>query len=251
MAYASRFGQALIDRRLDLPESWAEDRMRRKEAHVPEDVRFATKPALARAMIAQALDAGVPCAWVLALDGSDKSLRVMLEERRKPHVLAVRSNEKFMVRAFKTAAQMADAVPPEAWRRFPAGEGTKGLRLYDWARLGLERLQDGPFEHGLLVRRSCTEPSERAYYVVFAPRDTTRAELAGVAGLRWTIEACFERAKNDLGLDHCEARSWHGWHRHVTLCMAALAFLTKLAAELRNAVWDKPNETSPAEPIAA
>lgn len=212
---------------------------------MPEDVRFATKPA--RAMIAQALDAGVPCAWVLALDGSDKSL--MLEDRRKPPVLAVRSNEKFM--AVKTAAQMADAVPPAAWRRFPAGEGTKGLRLYDWARRRLERLQDGPFEHGLLVRRSGTAPSERAYDVVFAPRDTTRAELAGVAGLRWTIEACFERAKNDLGLDHCEARSWHGWHRHVTLCMAALAFLTKLAAELRNAVWDKPNETSPAEPIAA
>jgi SRSO17 transposase len=257
LAYASRFGQALIDRRLYLPEGWVADERRRNDAHVPEEICFATKPVLAREMIAQALDAGVPCAWVLgdALYGSDKSLRVMLEQRRKPHVLAVRSNEKFMARAFRmqTAAQMADAVPLKEWRRFPAGEGTKGLRLYDWTRIRLERLQDpnGPFEHWLLVRRSCKDKEDRAYYVVFAPRATTLAELAAVAGLRWTIEECFERAKNDLGLDHCEARSWHGWHRHVTLCMAALAFLIKLAAELRSAVWDKPNERSPAEPIAA
>ncbi|MER8774173.1 transposase [Mesorhizobium sp. M0977] len=77
------------------------------------------------------------------------------------------------------------------------------------------------------------------------------AELAAVAGLRWAIEECFERAKDDLGLDHCEARSWHGWHRHMSLCMAALAFLSKLSADLRRSASSKPNETSPKEPIAA
>jgi SRSO17 transposase len=80
------------------------------------------------------------------------------------------------------------------------------------------------------VRRSTAKPGERAYYPVFAPAETTLAELAGVAGLRWTIEECFERAEGDLGLDHCEGRSWHGWHRHMTLCIAALAFLAKLSA---------------------
>src|SRR5260221_13323925 len=80
---------------------------------------------------------------------------------------------------------------------------------------------------------------------------TVLAELAGAAGLRWTIEECFQRAKDDLGLDHCEVRSWHGWHRHMSLCMAAAAFLAKLAADLRRSTWSKPNETSPASPIAA
>lgn len=257
LAYASRFGQALIDRQLYLPEGWAQDRSRRKEAHVPEDVDFATKPTLARAMIARALEAGLPCAWVLgdAVYGSDKRLRVMLEERGQPHVLAVRTNEKIMTRLFvmQTAAEIIEEVAPAAWERLTAGEGAKGLRLYHWARVRIERLQDpdAPFEHWLLARRSLKDPEQQAYYVVFAPAGTTLAELAGVAGLRWTIEECFERAKGDLGLDHCEARSWHGWHRHMTLVMAALAFLAKLAADLRRAAWSKPNETSPSAPIAA
>ena len=76
-------------------------------------------------------------------------------------------------------------------------------------------------------------------------------ELAGAAGLRWTIEECFQRAKDDLGLDHCEARSWHGWHRHMTLVMAASAFLAKLGADLRRSALGKANETSPKPAIAA
>jgi hypothetical protein len=89
-----------------------------------------------------------------------------------------------------------------------------------------------------------------AYYVGFAPAGTTLAELAAVAGLRWTIEACFETAKDELGLDHCEARSWHAWHRHVTLVIAAMAFLAKLRADLLrasmlDAAEGKRNERSP------
>ena len=190
LAYASRHGQALIDRRLYLPEAWTADRDRCARARVPEDVPFATKPGIARDLIAAALDAGVPCAWVLAdtVYGTDSRLRTLLEERRQPYVLAVKSNHTL---------------------RFLTREG--------------------------LVQ---TDPA-------------FLAELAGAAGLRWTIEECFQRAKDDLGLDHCEARSWHGWHRHMTLCMAALAFLAKLAARLRSGAEEKPNETSPPPPIAA
>jgi SRSO17 transposase len=73
-----------------------------------------------------------------------------------------------------------------------------------------------PSSHWLLVRRSRPDPAKTAFYVVFAPAQTDLAELAAVAGLRWTIETCFEVAKDELGLDHCEAHSWLGWHRHVT-----------------------------------
>jgi SRSO17 transposase len=90
------------------------------------------------------------------------------------------------------------------------------------------------------VRQSLRDPGERAYYIVFAPADVSLAELAGVAGLRWTIETCFETAKDDLGLDHCEARSWHAWHRHMSLVMTALAFLAKLRADLLRAPITEP-----------
>jgi SRSO17 transposase len=110
---------------------------------------------------------------------------------------------------------------------------------------------DPGFEHWLLIRRSRREPDKRAYSFAFAPVGVSLGELAGAAGLRWTIEECFERAKDDLGLDHCEARSWHGWHRHMSLCLAAAAFLARLAADLRRATWGKANERSPAVPAAA
>jgi SRSO17 transposase len=174
---------------------------------------------------------------------------MMLEARAQPYVLAVRSNERLMTVtdgfATRDASGIADALPASAWHRYPAGEGAKGPRLYDWARVRLLRLQTPPWDHWLLIRRSLREPSERAYYVVFAPMETTLSELAGVAGLRWTIETCFGTAKGELGLDHCEARSWDGWHRHMTLCMAALAFLARLRAELVRIAAGKPNERSP------
>ena len=257
LSYASRFGHALIDRQLYLPESWAADAERREKAYVPTGIDFATKPAIARGLIARALDAGVPCAFVLgdAVYGSDKSLRMMLETRETPYVLAIRSNEKLMIgdKPFRmmTAEAVGDALAPTDWSCHAAGEGAKGPRLYDWARVRLFRLQEPPWDHWLLIRRSRKDPEDRAYYVVFAGAETTLAELAGVAGLRWTIEECFLRAKDDLGLDHCEARSWTGWHRHMTLCMVALVFLAKLNADLRRTAWRKPNERSPAAHQAA
>ena len=252
LAYASRFGQALIDRRLYLPDAWADDQERRRRVQVPDAVAFATKPRIACELIAAALDAGVPCAWMLAdaLYGSDLRLRRMLEERGQPYVLAVRSNHTLRmvtVDGFLQTdpAAMADDLPPEAWAMHAAGEGSKGLRLYDWARIALPSVVDGNFERWVLIRRDRRDPQERAYDFAFAPSGTGLAELAGAAGLRWTIEECFQRAKEELGLDHCEARSWHGWHRHMTLCMAALGFLARLSAQLRRSTFGKPNERSP------
>jgi SRSO17 transposase len=258
LAYASRLGQGLIDRRLYLPQVWAQDPARRAKARVPEDIAFATKIGSARDMIAAALDAGVPCRWVLAgglYDGDDR-LRRMLEERRQPYVLAVRSNHhlRFVGQEGLVEAEpkiIAENLPAEAWARLAAGEGAKGLRLYDWARVALPRSADKGFERWLLIRRACKAPDALAYYLVLAPEGAAFAELAGAASLRWTIEECFERTKDDLGLDHCEARSWHGWHRHVTLVMAAAACLAKLAADLRRAAWSKPDQTNPAAPNAA
>ena len=256
LSYASRWGHTLIDRRLYLPQAWAEDRERRAKSAVPEDVTFMTKPEIARALIARALDAGIACAFVLgdALYGSDRRLRRMLEARKQPYVLAIRSNETLRVGGesleLTTAETLGDELPPDDWHCHAAGEGAKGPRLYDWARVRLLWSSDRQWRHWLLIRRSRKKPDELAYYIVFATAETTLAELAAVAGLRWTVETCFETAKDELGLDHCEARSWHAWHRHMSLVMAAAAFLAKLRADLLRASMmdassNKRNERSP------
>jgi len=251
-AYASRYGHALIDRRLYLPKSWANDPERRAKAHIPESVEFATKPAMAREMIARLLDEGTPCAFVLAdaVYGSDHRFRCMLEDRGQPYVLAVRSNhtlrflQEWALIQTDPASMIAE-LPPEAWQPLSAGEGAKGPRLYDWARIPLKYQAGQGFSRWLLARRSLRNPKTIAYYFAYARSGTALADLAAAAGLRWTIEECFLRAKDDLGLDHCEARSWHGWHRHMSLVMAAAAFLARIAADQRRKAFRKQNETSP------
>jgi SRSO17 transposase len=244
VAYGSREGHALIDRRLYLPEAWAGDAERRRAAKVPEDVPFLTKPAIAREMLARALDAGVPCGWVLGDEvyGADRRLRLMLEERGKPYLLTIRSNDELAADldggvGRHEAAALARALPPRAWRRLSAGAGTKGERLYDWARVRLLPPPDGggdapPRERWLLVRRSIADPADLAYFVAFAPAGLRLVDLARVAGRRWLVEECFEAAKQEVGLADYEVRSWRGWHRHVTLAMLALALLAGLRAGL-------------------
>jgi len=249
LAYASSKGHALIDRELYLPKDWCEDADRRAAAAIPDAVDFATKPALAREMIGRALDAGLPCAWVLGdeIYGSDRRLRMDLESREQPFVLAIRSNEKLWSVLDErlgqhTAAQLTQALPNNAWQRLSAGAGSKGERFYDWARMRLTRLQQPPWEHWLLVRRSRRDPTDLAYYVVFGPAETRLATLARVAGQRWTIEECFEVAKQEVGLADYEVRSWHGWYRHITLAMLALAFLAGMRVTLNAATPGKKGQ---------
>jgi SRSO17 transposase len=240
LAYASPTGHALIDRALYLPrKEWCEDAARRAAAAIPEAVAFATKPALARRMIGRALDAGLRCTWVLGDEvyGSDRPLRMDLEERGQPFVLAIRSNEKLWSvlgdrLGQHAAVDLARAVPTDVWQCLSAGPGAKGERLYEWARVRLTRLQAPPWAHWLLVRRRRRDPKDLAYYVVFAPEGTTLATLARVAGQRWAVEECFETAKQEVGLADYEIRSWHGWYRHITLAMLALAFLAGMRAKL-------------------
>lgn len=237
VAYASSKGHTLLDRELYLPKEWVTDVERRKEAGVPEEVEFATKPQLAKKMLEHALHAKVPCKWVTAdeIYGGDRRLRVWLEEQEQAFVLAVASNEPLWcdigqgIRQ-ERVADMVSSVAVDEWQRLSAGEGAKGPRLYDWTRVALERLtwlgEDEPrWEHWLLVRRSIEKPEEMAHYVVFCPIGTEIQELVQVAGKRWTIEESFEITKGEVGLDEYEVRRWSGWYRHITLAMLAQAYL--------------------------
>jgi SRSO17 transposase len=258
LAYASSKGHALIDRALYLPEAWCADAARREEVAIPDETVFATKPALAQQMIIRALDAGVPYAWVLGDEvyGSDRKLRAALEQRQQAFVLTVRRNEQvWAVRAKKTgwytAAELAAACPASAWQCHSAGAGTKGERFYDWARLPLARRPGPPrahWQHWLLFRRHRKDPDDVAYDVVFGPANTSLATLARVAGMRWTVEECFEVAKQAVGLDDYEVRSWQGWYRHITLAMLALAFLVAMRVKL-NASPPQSGKDAPSRPM--
>ena len=238
LAYASSKGAAFLDRALYLPEAWCADRERCREAHIPDAVTFATKPELARRMLERALAAAVPARWVTGdtIYGQDRRLRLWLESVEQPFVLAVPSHERPMVDAGRGPQHMrvdelARRIPPGAWRRLSAGAGSKGERISGWARAPLFRLWPGPWEHWLLVRQSLSEAAERAYYVVFAPIGTSLADLVRVAGSRWQIESCFESAKQEVGLDEYEVRTYDAWYRYVTLALFAHAFLAVVRAQ--------------------
>jgi len=129
----------------------------------------------------------------------------------------------------RIAAYLADP-PPDGWRRLSAGDGAKGPRLYDWVRLPLIAPLVAGWARWVLLRRSVADPTDVTAFVCFAPDGATLADLVRVAGSRWTVEICFEAAKQEVGLAEYEVRSWTGWHRHITLACLAHAFLTVVRA---------------------
>jgi SRSO17 transposase len=240
-AYVSRHGHAFLDRALYLPKAWTDDPARLASAHVPPEVGFATKPHLAGRMIERAIAAGVPFAWVTgdSVYGVG-ALEMRLRRAGKGYVLGVNATQPFTSWGAKpviagTAEAIAQGLEPTAWQRLSAGEGTKGPRLSDWAYLELADLEaaeyrrgaTGLWTRGLLLRRNLAD-GELAYFTTWCPAGTPIETLVAVEGRRWAVEDAFETAKNELGLDHNETRSWHGWHRHVSLVMLAFAMLATI-----------------------
>jgi SRSO17 transposase len=233
LTYASNAGHALIDRALYLPKSWTADPERRAVAGVPEEVQFATKPALARQMIARALDAGVPARWVAGDEvyGADPTLRAELELRGMGYVLAVACDHRVSTPAGRLRAdQLATSLPTRAWQRLSAGQGSKGPRLYDWAWISVDTERAG--QRWLLIRRN-TSTDELAYFHCYAPGPVPLTTLVHVAGRRWTVEDSFQAGKGLTGLDQHQVRHWTSWHRWTLLAMLAYAFLTALTAAER------------------
>ena len=237
-AYVSDRGHAFIDRRLYLPQDWTKNPARLRAAHVPEEVGFTTKPRLALDMIERAINAGVPFGWAAAdtVYGTGE-VEMALRRSGKGYVLGVNATQPFTSWIGKpevagTAEAIARDLEPSAWVRLSAGEGTKGARLYDWAYVELADLEAdefnpalvGTWTRGLLIRRSLTDGA-RAFFSTWCPAGTGIETLVAVEGRRWAIEDAFETAKTELGLSHNETRSWHGWHRHISLVMLALAMM--------------------------
>jgi SRSO17 transposase len=258
LSYATAQGQSFLDRRLYLPEDWCEDRSRRQKAGVPEAVEFRTKPQLALEMVRHAGEQGVPLRWVtgdeiygeagyfrqgVAAQGLWYVLAVSVSTpvwRQRPRVQEPgrdtggrpRTRARLAPGAGPTTSVRAVVASwaPSRWQRLEVAAGEKGPRLYDWAAQRVVETQAGlpGATVWLLARRSVSDPNEIAYYLSNAPANTPLAKLAHVASARWAIEQCFEQAKGETGLDHYQVRSWHSWHRHITLSMMAHAWLASV-----------------------
>ena len=241
LSYASDHGQTLVDGELYLPKAWLADRERCRKAGIPNERAFATKPALARQMLARAFAAGMVLAWVTgdSVYGDNRKLRGWLEEREQAYVLAVSGNERVWLGQEQRQIKTILAELPTNWERISAGVGSKGPRCYDWQRLALSDPPAQGWKRWLLVRRSLSEPSELTAYLVFAPLHSSLTEQVRVAGKRWTVEESIQTAKGEVGLDNYEVRSWTGWYRHVTLAMWAGAFLSVIRKETGTEVASK------------
>lgn len=262
LGYSSGKGHALLDRRLYLPESWDTDDTRREKAQVPAEVHTQTKPKLGLEMVLHAVELAVPFEWVTADEvyGDNPTLRDGLFEAGIRFVMAIsKSTYVYLERpevelppavkpkgqrgCGRTRPRLAEgatpavkaetlvaSLPAELWSAITVAAGEKGLITYDWVALRVvesrSRSKLPGYDLWLLVRRSQSDPSELAYYFSNAATDVSVEVLAHVAARRFVIEQCFREAKQDAGLDEYEVRKWCSWHRHITLSMLALAWLS-------------------------
>jgi len=245
LAYAAKAGYAPLDRRLYLPEDWADDPKRREKCHVPPEVKFQEKWQIALDLLDRSLP-GLPHGWITGDDefGRASEFRGRLRLRRERYVLDVpcnttvrdlqrrrpprkragvgRKREVPFVRADAWAASQPDS----RWERITVRDGETGPLVVDAMSVRVRARQDGRIgpEERLVVIRPVGE-SRIDYALSNAGPEVPLAELVHAQRQRHRIEELFEAGNGEAGLDHYEVRSWVGWHHHMTLSLVALWFL--------------------------
>ena len=245
--------------RLYLPHEWADDPVRRKQAGIPEEIQFDTKPAIARQQIRAAVEQGVPPAPVLAdaAYGTDTRFREAISELGLPYVVGIMSSvsvwkpgeaplskaewkgtgrpTKLLRRDSRhkpmAVKELAHSLPASAWKTVTWRQGVKqGLRSR-FAALRIRpahrddwRSQPHP-EEWLLIEWPKGEAEPIQYWFSTLPANTKLRNLIQLAKHRWIIERDYQELKQELGLGHYEGRGWRGFHHHATLCIAAYGFL--------------------------
>lgn len=241
LTLATRTGTGFLDRRLYLPKSWCEDSPRRKKAHIPEHVRFQTKPELAQAMLAQVWAEGVQCRYVTGdtLYGNSPDLRQFIADAHRLYVLAIGSHHHVELAGLRQSlTDVVATIKQTQWEAIVTTIAETGVVCYEWCALRGFLGTDDTQEVGLLIRRKPTDEleghdPEYDFFISNAPVETPLTELVAVASMRHDIEQVFEEAKGQLGLADYEVRTWHGWHRHMTLCFLAHTWLMSLSHQQR------------------
>ena len=248
-------GYGLIASRLFMPEKWFSDeyKERRTKCLVPEGLAFQTKPEIAMDLLRETEKAGAFQAKWVGMDslyGNNKAFLNAIPEKYwyfadiHNDALVWRSEPTFEIPLYKGAGrkptrQVPTTKPEKAstiandpsipWRNVHLGEGSKGpvyaqikcVRVYR-----AFKMEDGTYEGEacwLFIRRR--EDGETRYSVSNAPEETQESQLCVASLMRWPIEQCFNEMKDQLGMDHVEARSWAAWHRHMLLVFIAYEFL--------------------------
>jgi SRSO17 transposase len=259
LSVATAAGSLPIAWRLYLPEEWANDLARRKEADVPKPVEFQTKPQIALAQIQQAVKDGVPLGVVLADEayGSNREFREGVAELKLDYSLAVRATttvwalerqplppKPWSGKGLKptrmrrdqthqpiTVRQLAQELSEGAWREVAWREGSKESLHSRFAALrvrpayGDDRQGGLQPEQWLLIEWPAGAAEPSGYWLASLLVKLSLQRLVGISKHRWVIERDYEELKQELGLTHYEGRNWRGFHHHVTLCSAAYGFL--------------------------
>ena len=246
MGYVTRKEHALVDAQLYLPKEWTKDRLRRKRAGVPKEVRFHTRHELVLEMLREHR-AVLPHAWVTGDDelGRNSGFRADLREMNEQYLLAVPSN---------TLIRDLDAVPPpyggsgqppkapfqradsrrktaRNWTRIEVRPGEKGPLVVEVVKVRVQTKlgrHNGPEETLVIFReRQGRKTIKHDYCLSNAPFDTPLREFARVLGAEHRIEECLRRTKGEAGLAQYQVRTWDGWHHHQALTLIAAWFLTR------------------------
>jgi SRSO17 transposase len=232
--------------RLYLPETWANDRARRRVAGVPDEVVFKTKTQIALDEIDGLVADGVAKAPIVMDAGYGRAteLRDAIAERGLQYVAAIREEMTVQlpgqkgVREHIAVGDLARELPKSAWRSVWWRHGTKGDMRSRFAMLRVRaakrepgRREERPLEW-LLIEWPTTEAAPVKFWLCNLPAGTRIAKIVNLAQMRWRVERDYEELKSELGLDHYEGRGWVGFHHHGALCIAAYAFLTAERARL-------------------
>jgi SRSO17 transposase len=235
LSIANRHASLPIAHQLYLPKVWAEDAARRRQAHVPEAIRFHTKPQIALAQISAALAAGVATGVVLmdASYGTDAALRSGIDALGLNYVAAILPTVK--VRAVKnpqrrvSVKELALSLPKHAWRTITWREGSAAPLRSRFARL---RVRTAPGrgaanrpKETVLIEWPEGEAAPTKYWLSNLDNKISFRDLVDLAKMRWRIERDYQDLKQEIGLGHYEGRGWRGFHHHATLCIAAYGFL--------------------------
>jgi SRSO17 transposase len=265
LAYAAGNGYAPLDRRLYLPEDWANDPDRREKCHVPPEVPFREKSQIALDLLDRSLP-GLAHGWITGDDefGRASEFRAALRQREERYVLDVpcnttvrdlerrrpprkragvgRKREVPFVRADAWAA----GQPESRWERITVRDGEKGPLAVEAMTVRVRAKQEGRVgpEERLVVIRAVGE-SRVDYALTNAGAEVPLAEVVRAQRQRHRIEEMFAAGNGEAGLDHYEVRSWVGWHHHMTLSLVALWFL---CLERRQAGGENPGDHGAADP---
>jgi SRSO17 transposase len=242
LSVATRTEHLPVDFELYLPTSWTEDLARRREARIPDEVTFKTKPELALDMIRRATDDGIPSGVLLAdaAYGSSRDFRDGVRELGLHYIAGV--DPKTVVAVFDRAGRRRDdpvsvrdlAFRIEKQRGFRRCTWRKGTKQDLSARFALRRIVPAYDQcHGMDNRESLwllvewrdgeTEPAN--YFLSSLSSRMTKKKLIQLAMQRWRTERVYQDLKGELGLDHYEGRRYPGWNHHVSVALSCYAFI--------------------------